>query len=38
MRNKIYLISGNEIFSRNQDIVMQYSCFGFVAIISANTE
>ena len=36
--NKIDLISEKQIFSHNQDIVMQYSCFRFNVIISANTE
>ena len=38
MHNKIDLISKKEVFRRNQDIMMQYSCFRFVAIISANVE
>ena len=38
MHNKIDLVSGKDIFPRNQDIVMQYSCFCFSVIISANTE
>ena len=37
MHNKIDHISEKEIFRRDQDIVMQYSCFRFINIISANT-
>ena len=36
--NKIELISEKEIFRRNQEIAMQYSCLRFIVIIPANTE
>ena len=38
MHKKIDLIREKEIFRWNQDIMMQYSCFHFDAIISTNTE
>ena len=38
IHNEIDLISEKEIFCHNKDIVMQNSCFCFVAIIPADTE
>ena len=38
IHNKIDVISEKETFHHNQDILMQYSCFLCIAIISANAE
>lgn len=38
MHNKIDVISEKETFRHNQDILMQYSCFLCIAIISATAE